>query len=631
MFACGERNEGIVDDRSAPPSPGAQPPEEPEGGAVVPEHWYRPAPSPGPGNPAPPAGHGPEGFGPAPPTAHGAEPVAAPPRRRRWPLFAGLAGFLVLALVGGAVSWYVLTRPEPEETAQAYAQAWDAEDYSAMAEVATGDADPVEEFTAVAENLGVEDTQVELGETVRDGDTARAPYTTTLALENAGEWSYEGELPLELTEGEWRVAFSPAVIHPELGEGQTLDRSNEWGDRGQVLAADGSRLDTEDVSGSIQMLIGAVRPAEAEDLEDLGSAYAEGDPIGGSGVQRAYQDRLAGTPTTQVVVASAGAEEEDAGEEDPAVVGTIDGEAGEDVHTTLDMEVHNAAAQAITGQDDPTAMVALRPSTGELLAAVNVPGDYNRALNGQYPPGSAFKIVSYEALLNSGMGMDTTLECPETTDVGGWEFRNAGEAEYGEQTVEEAFATSCNTALVQEMDERLDGAGLVGAAEEFGFNAPLDIGIPSFDPEFPAPDSATLLAAMSIGQGQMLTSPLHMATVPAAVADGQWRSPILISEPELTDQPEPRPLGHAEELRTMMRSVVTEGTAEDAGFSGDVYGKTGSAEYGTPEDEDDELDSHAWFVGFDGERDLAFAVVVEGGGAGSSEAAPLAADFLDAL
>ena len=140
-----------------------------------------------------------------------------------------------------------------------------------------------------------------------------------------------------------------------------------------------------------------------------------------------------------------------------------------------------------------------------------------------------------------------------------------------------------------------------------------------------------MMGSQGIGQGQILTSPLHMATVPAAIADGSWRQPLLVTEPAQEDVPEPTPIGNAEAIQPMMRAVITEGTAEDIDFEGEVFGKTGTAEFGTEEDanDDDELPSHAWMVGY--KDDVAFALVVEGGGGGSAVAGPLAAEFTNAL
>src|SRR5699024_4635517 len=131
------------------------------------------------------------------------------------------------------------------------------------------------------------------------------------------------------------------------------------------------------------------------------------------------------------------------------------------------------------------------------------------------------------------------------------------------QTVTEAFATSCNTALVHEVADRLDGASLLKSAEAFGFNSDFHSEQKVFNPTLPKPDSVSLLTASSIGQGQMLTSPLHMATLPAAVADGSWRAPQLVTKPAPADRPKPTKVGNAQQLRDMTRAVVTEGTAKD--------------------------------------------------------------------
>ncbi|QBI54577.1 penicillin-binding transpeptidase domain-containing protein [Streptomonospora litoralis] len=550
-----------------------------------------------------------------------------PRRRSRKGLLIGIvSAVVVLALAGGGASWYVLTLPEPEETAAAYVRAWNSQDYAAMTGLADG-GDPAAAFKRLDGNLGIEQTRVTTGAVEEVGDGAVVPFEATFTLSNAGEWSYSGELPLVRVEREWKVDFGPGVVHPDLGEGQTLVRTNEWGERGHILAADGSRLDDGTASGSVQMILGEVGTAAEEDLADLGAAYEVGDPVGVSGVQKAYEERLAGEASTAIRVVEAGTAPQDVPEDAPTA-GSIEGQDGKDVTLSIDPAVQAAAAQAIIGQSKPTAMVALRPSTGEVLAAANVPGGFNRALDGQYPAGSIFKIISYNALLDSGMGMDAAMNCPKTTEVGGRTYKNAGDAAYGAQTVTEAFATSCNTALVQEVADRLDGASLLASAEQFGFNTGFHSGLPVFKPSLPQPDSVSLLTASSIGQGKVLTSPLHMASLPAAVADGSWRAPMLVTEPAPAERPEPAPIANAQNLRDMTRAVVTEGTAENVGFTGEVHGKSGTAEYGTAA-EGEELPAHGWFVGYEG--DIAFAVVVEDGQSGSGAAAPLAKSFLDAL
>ncbi|CAL9606393.1 Peptidoglycan D,D-transpeptidase MrdA [Nocardiopsis dassonvillei] len=557
------------------------------------------------------------------------EPPRPPERKSRRGLVIGVvSAVVVLALIGGGVSWYVLTLPQPEEATSEYEAAWEAQDYERMAAVTTG-GDPAEVLGGIATGIGVESVDVTVDEPATDGDTGTASYEVSVALSNAGDWGWEGELPLVRQDGEWLVEFSPEVAFPGLAEGQILARTAVWGERGQILAADGTRLDTPDISGSLQMIVGAMGEATEEDVERLGPAYRVGDTVGTSGLQRTYEERLAGQAATTIVKVDAGTEADAVEATEENTVASLDGAPGENVVTSIDMAVQNAAADAIIDSDDPAAMVAIRPSTGEILAAVNVPGGFNRAFEGRYPPGSTFKVVSYNALLDGGMTMDSPFDCPKEYNPGGWEFTNAGGAEYGSQTMTQAFATSCNTALVRAAVDNIDANALLTSAELFGMNAALSIGVPTFEPVYPISEGAVMLGAQAIGQGQVETSPLHMATVPAAVADGTWRPPLLVTEPAAEELPEPRPIPNAEALRTMMRAVITEGTAESLPFQGEVYGKTGTAEFGTAEGEDEELPSHAWMIGFKG--DVAFAVVVEGGGGGSSVAGPIAAEFTNAL
>ncbi|PWV55457.1 penicillin-binding transpeptidase domain-containing protein [Nocardiopsis sp. L17-MgMaSL7] len=593
------------------------------------EYLYGGAGQDGPGGPEGPKGPG----GPDDYDAYDDYDPGPPPRKSRRGLVIGVvATVVVLALVGAGAGWYVYTLPQPEEATTEFEAAWEEQDFARLAAVTTGD-DAEAILGGIDSGLGVDGVDVEVGSPTTDGGTGSAPYEVTLSLTNASDFGWEGELPLLREDGEWLVEFSPEVAYPGLGEGQTLTRTAVWGERGQVLAADGTRLDAADVSGSIQMIVGELGEADEEDVERLGPAYKVGDTVGKTGLQRTYEERLAGEAAATIVMVDAAEIEDGQAPEvtEENTVASLDGSDGESVTTSFDMGVQSAAANAIIDADDPAGLVAIRPSSGEILAAVNVPGGFNRAFEGQYPPGSSFKIVTYSALLDNGLSVDASMDCPEEYELGGWPFRNAGGAEYGQQSVTEAFATSCNTALVHEIGQVLSPETLQASAEQFGMNAPLDIGVSTQEPSFPAVDSTTMMGAQGIGQGQILTSPLHMATVPAAVADGAWRQPVLVTEPARDDLREPQTIGNAEALRPMMREVITDGTAKDAGFQGEVFGKTGSAEFGTADDadEDDELPTHAWMVGYKG--DVAFALVVEGGGGGGSVAGPLAAKFTNAL
>jgi cell division protein FtsI/penicillin-binding protein 2 len=369
-------------------------------------------------------------------------------------------------------------------------------------------------------------------------------------------------------------------------------------------------------------LTGRVGPVTAEDLQRLGVPYQTGDLAGRAGLERAFERRLAGRPGGEIRVVG----QDGAGE----VLQRFEATPGQPVETTLDPAAQRAGERALDGTGKPAALVAVRPSTGELLAAVNTPADgFNRALLGRYPPGSTFKVVTAEALLDGGLDAADPVACPKEANVGGRRFGNFEDEVLGEIPFRSAFAHSCNTAFVRLAADRLDGRELQAAARRFGFGTDPSPGIPAVTGRVPAPADDADLAAEAFGQGRVTASPLQMATVAATVADGRWRRPRLVAGGADTEQNGQQPpaldAAVARTLRTLMRLVVTEGTAAGAGLPGPVAGKTGTAEFGTG----DPLPTHAWFIGYRG--DLAFAVVVEDGGVGGEVAAPIAARFLRAL
>ena len=395
-----------------------------------------------------------------------------------------------------------------------------------------------------------------------------------------------------------------------------------------MLAADGSDLGASS-SGSARQLAGPVGALSAEAAKKLGAPYRQGDPAGLDGLQRQYERRLAGTPALAVQIVGA----------DGTPVKTLQrfgGSAGKPLRTTIDPKTQAAAGSALGGAGDkPAAMVALRPSTGEILAVVNQPGGYDRALMGQYPPGSTFKVVTAAALVAGGMDANTKVACPATTTIGGRSFHNYEDEDFGSIPLREAFAHSCNTTFARLAVDKLGEKRLAQVAAQFGFNAPIIAGVPAVRGAFPENKDDTAFAAASFGQGKVLTSPLNMAGVAAAAADGTWRSPRLVAAAEASQaadagghKPEPpKKLEPAVEraLHSLMPAVVSEGTASDAGFPAGTAGKTGTAEFGGGE----EPPTHAWFIGY--REDVAFAVIVEDGGTGAEAAAPIAANFLKKL
>jgi len=372
-------------------------------------------------------------------------------------------------------------------------------------------------------------------------------------------------------------------------------------------------------AGFGRALLGTVGPATAEQLELAGGRLASGDVAGQSGLEQAYDKRLGGAPARSVVLRY-----RESGLEARALE-RRGGRRGRPLRTLIDRDVQ-AAAEAALDLDGEAALVAIEPSTGDVLAVANRPADstYDRALLGNYPPGSTFKIVSTTALLQAGLSPSETVECPATLAVEGKSFRNFEGSAAGAVPFSQDFAESCNTAFVS-LAGRLGRDALTETGRAFGLGERLAPGTPAVAADVPRPRDAVGKAAMMIGQDRIVASPLAMAGVAATVAAGRWRAPRILPTAERGGGGALDPATLAT-LRGLMRSVVTSGTGTAlAGLPGEVRGKSGTAEYGGG----DPPPTHAWFVAL--RDDLAIAVLVEGGESGGRVAAPIAARFFAAL
>ncbi|MDL4815636.1 penicillin-binding transpeptidase domain-containing protein [Actinomadura opuntiae] len=548
-------------------------------------------------------------------------------RRSRVVTVAAVA--VAAVLVGAGAVWFLRDGESPGDAAKRYLAAWSRADYTAMrALTADPPADFTTRFSRLHDDLGVTGQRYTVA-SVGDpkGDTAGGSYTAALTLAGNRTWSYEGALPLTKRDGKWRVSWSPDVLYPGLKEGQRLRSARAWPARADIKAADGSSL-AGSPSGSVQQLTGPLGPATAEAAGKLGAPYRKGDTVGADGLQKQYEKRLAGTPALAVQIV-------DAGGKPVKTLKRFGGADGKPLTTTLDPKVQTAAGKALGAASKPASLVALRPSTGEILAVANKPGGYNRALMGRYPPGSTFKVVTAAALVAGGMSPSTKVPCPATTTVGGRSFHNYKHEDFGTVALREAFAHSCNTTFARLAVDKLGEKRLAQVASQFGFNAPVIAGLPAVRASFPDAKDDTAFAAASFGQGEVLTSPLNMAAVAGAAASGVWRSPRLV-DASLAGQAvdaggrKPEPPHRLEPavksaLHSLMPAVVSEGTASGVDFPSGTAGKTGTAEYGSGTNPP----THAWFIGYRG--DLSFAVIVEGGGTGAEAAAPIAASFLNSL
>jgi cell division protein FtsI/penicillin-binding protein 2 len=388
--------------------------------------------------------------------------------------------------------------------------------------------------------------------------------------------------------------------------------------------------------------LGAAGPVTAELLEEEPERYAPGDVVGLSGLQRTYDDQLAGRPGLEVRAVPA-----EASDADPTVLFAVDAEPGTPVTVSLDPDVQRAADEALADQDEfPTAAVVIRISDGHVLAVANGPaaGGLDLALTGRYPPGSTFKVVTTDVLLRDGLDPDDEVPCPATATVDGRDFRNAESQELGAVDFTTAFARSCNTTFV-ELTRELPPTALRDAATAFGVGHEPQLGVPAFTGEVPETTPGTETAASAIGQGRILVSPLAVADVAASAARGRALPPRLVLSPVPEDASEDAgdeqrdDLGDdqgdaemseiASALPDLMRAVVTDGsgTALADVPGGAVHAKTGTAEYG----DSDPPRTHAWVIGWQG--DLAFAVLVAEtpDAFGGQVAAPIAADLLERL
>ncbi|MEU8169231.1 penicillin-binding transpeptidase domain-containing protein [Micromonospora sp. NPDC049004] len=389
------------------------------------------------------------------------------------------------------------------------------------------------------------------------------------------------------------------------------------------------KLDLAPTREFARALLGSVDQAQADDLAAHPDRYVVGDLVGHGGLQGRYDERLRGAPGLTVVV------------ERPAEDGKLaptgaelfrrEPQPGQALKTTLDVATQNAADAALRAEPHRSALVAVRVSDGAVLAAANGPGPAgeNLAFTAQVPPGSTFKMVSALGLLDRGaVTLDGPVECKKTFTVDGRSFKNSDNFELGSVPFRTEFAKSCNTAFAS-LAPKLGGDGLAAAGRSLGLEGQWDLGVDAFTGKVSTGGSPAEQAAASFGQGTTLVSPLAMAGATAAVARGAFIQPKLLvdpapAKPAVTDGPlKPQSI---EPLRTMMREVVTAGTGSALKDvpGGEVYGKTGTAEY-----DDNPAHTHAWFVGWRG--DVAFAVFVEKGGASTASAVPIAERFLRAV
>ena len=365
---------------------------------------------------------------------------------------------------------------------------------------------------------------------------------------------------------------------------------------------------------------GTVDTELARRLQEQGVSYRPGTTVGVSGLQAVYQRRLAGSAETEVIA------ENRAGHR-VAVLKQWDGTKGTAVRTTIEAGVQRAAASAVAGQPAAAAIVAVQASTGHVIAVADHTGGGTKVdpLAGHYQPGGAFTIVSAAALL-SKVPLNDRIPCLASTRVGGRTFTNVPAVSAGSQPLFSTdFAQSCGTAFTT-LSQGLTGSRLTTAATAFGLGAQWKLPLSAFSGSFQASQTQGGLAANTIGEQGVQTSPLAMALIAAGVDSGKWHPPMLVTSPPDPGL-SPRVVADPQtvnSLRSLMRQTVASGAARGANLAGQqVYGQVGTARSAAGS----KYWAH-WFVGYRGS--VAFAVLELTKSPGTS-AVPLGSSFLAGL
>ncbi len=418
-------------------------------------------------------------------------------------------------------------------------------------------------------------------------------------------------------------------------------------------------------------LLGYLGEATQADLARSGSPYRPGDLIGKKGLEGLYEDKLRGDTGERVVVVDSRGQLIEEFDRQPA-------RSGRDLELTLDLELQQAAAKLL--EDRVGSIVALDPRQGEILALVSAPSFnpnlfarrlrrdewrgllehphhplQNRALQNTYPPGSVFKIVMALAGLDRGL-IDPTATvsyCRGYSVIYNNRYRCWKAAGHGTVNLREALKGSCNVYFHQ-LGQKLGIDQIAAYSRMFGLGARTGVDL-NGEKAGLVPDNRWSLEArgapwypgetisVATGQGPILVSPLQVAVMMAAVANGgHLVRPHLV---RAEDRPQGAAGGISERLplsaehlalvSSALHSVVNDsgGTGHAAAISGlDVAGKTGTAQVIAQERRIDnenlapENRDHAWFASFApaGDPRLVVVVFVENGGGGSTAAAPLA-------
>ncbi|MGV0809948.1 penicillin-binding transpeptidase domain-containing protein [Mycolicibacterium setense] len=584
-------------------------------------------------------------------------------RRRAWLLLL----CLLLPLAGCSSS------PDPADTFAAFADALQRKDAHGAAAQTTDPAAAELAITSMFDGMG-EAAAVKVTAEPEDGDESAATLKYQWTWGDTRDFGYDTAGTATRTGEDWRISFTPALLHRDLRDGlrfqystdsdlQTpvLDRTGQplmsWQTVG-VVALERAHLDS---AGALAALLAPFDPSTtAESInaqftsntddrvtvmklreDDLASVRDQLGQIPGvtvaeqgellttdrqlsspaiSGLTQLWHDRITKAAGWSVYLVDAdGAPAQRLTAQPPAPT--------DPMRTTLDLRLQLLAQQAVNQEARPAVVVALSGSTGGILAAAqNSAADPQGAIafSGLYPPGSTFKTITTAAALEANLATpDSPVACPARMTIENRTIPNDDDFDLGTVPLTTAFSHSCNTSMAA-LSDKLPADALTKTARAFGIGVDFTIpGLTTVTGRVPNADTAAQRVENGIGQGTVTVSPFGLAVAEASLAHGSTVLPNLVDGDKVTaDTPsEPLPAAVTEALRDMMRKTVTEGTARQLSDIPDLGGKTGTAEFG------DNTHSHGWFAGIAG--DIAFATLVVGGDS-SAPAVKISGDFLRA-
>jgi cell division protein FtsI/penicillin-binding protein 2 len=571
-------------------------------------------------------------------------------RRRR--LLTRAVPVAVLALAAFIAGAIVAARRVELPAVQSFADDWAKQDFADMhAEISRRAARryPLGEFTADygrAQRTATV-TSVTTGDVSEATSGGRRVAVLPVSFDTNAFGQVSGQIDVPL-EGD-RVDWSPNLVFLGLGRGDRLVRRVQVPRRAPILARDGTPL-AEGPASARSSPLGAAAlsaagevssPSASQERELVKLGFPPGTPSGTSGLELAFNRRLAGQPGGELVAAPANGGVSGRSR----VIAATRPVPGAPVHTTIDPALQRAAAVALGGQYGGVAVLDAR--NGSVLALAGI------AFSGPQPPGSTFKLITTTAALDAGIvKLSDQFPIQTSTTIGGRVVANAHNEACG-GTFVQAFAESCNSVFVP-LGPRIGSRRLVATADRYGFNSPPSLfgrkalhalSVPQSTIPSSIPDALDL-GVTAIGQGRVLATPLEMASVAQTIANAGIRSPTpMVRDRAL--RPDLTPVrvtsrGTASTLRSLMIRVVTSGTGTAAVLPGlQVAGKTGTAELGPKALQPGQPQSaasrepnvDAWFTAFApaGQPKLAAAaMVVNANGDGGTVAAPIVREVLAA-